>query len=159
VIKLIPEAELVRKEFFVREMDFPTSISLTKKSLLRWCALSLGLISKNESRDKAIAILDLLFTFLFTKKINPTTLDIQDELEKKYKIKTSEKLIRYHLNRLIDLNVIERKNNKYYINPSKESEDRKSLAQSYNSWVKKQIEKEMDKTSIALEKLQKSYEE
>lgn len=155
---MIPEAELVRKEFFVRSIDFPESVSLTKKSLLRWCCLALGLISKNESRDKAIAIFDLLFTFLYSKKENPTTLEIQAELEKKYKIKTSEKLIRYHLNRLIDLNIIERKNNKYYINPSPNSENRNSLSESYSNWVKKEIEKELIKTEKALEKLQKGYE-
>jgi hypothetical protein len=155
---MIPEAELVRKDFTVRQIDFPDSICLTKKSLLRWCALSLGLISKNESRDKAIVILDILFTYLFKEKLNPTTLDIQAELVKKYKIKTSEKLIRYHLNRLIELNIIERKNNKYYINPSTDSEDRKSLSESYKSWVKKQIEIEMTKTATALDKLQKAYE-
>jgi hypothetical protein len=155
---MIPEAELVRKEFFVRQIDFPESVALTKKSLLRWCCLALGLISKNESRDKAIAIFDLLFTFIFTKKENPTTLDIQAELKKKYKIETSEKLIRYHLNRLIELNVLERKNNKYYINPSPDSEKRNSLSESYKAWVKKEVEKELEKTASALEKLQKSYE-
>jgi len=155
---MIPEAEFIRREFTVREMDFPESITLTKKSLLRWVCLNLGLISKNETRDKAIAIIDVLFTFIFTKKDNPTTLEIKAELEKKYKIKTSEKLIRYHLNRLIELNILERKNNKYYINPSPNSEKRNSLSKSYAAWVKKQIEIETSKTVNALDKLQKSYE-
>lgn len=156
---MIPEAELIRNEFIVREIDFPETVSLTKKSLLRWCCLSLGLISKNESRDKAFAIFDLLFEFLYSKKENPTTLEIKSELEKKYKIETSEKLIRYHLNRLIELKILFRKNNKYFINPSPNSEKRKSLAESYKAWVQKQIEKELDNTAKALEKLQQKYEE
>ncbi len=155
---MIPEAELIRKEFNVKQIDFPESIALTKNSLLRWCALALGLISKNESRDKAFLILDALFTFLFTNKRNPTTLDIQEAIKKKTKAEISEKLIRYHLNRLIELNLLERKNNKYYLNPSPDSEKRSSLAESYSSWVKKQIEKETTKTFTALEKLQKAYE-
>jgi hypothetical protein len=155
---MIPEAELVRKEFIIREMDFPENISFTKNSLLRWCCLSLGLISKNETRDKAFAIFDVLFTFLFTKKRNPTTLEIQEELEKKHKIKTSEKLIRYHLNRLIDLNIILRDGIKYKINPSPSSEKRTSFAESYKAWVSKQVLEELEKNVVALEKLQKAYE-
>jgi hypothetical protein len=155
---MIPEAELVRREFVVREMDFPESISFTKKSLLRWCCLSLGLISKNESRDKAFAIFDVLFFFLFTKKQNPTTLDVQAELKNKHKIVTSEKLIRYHLNRLIELKIILRDGIKYKINPSPFSEKRNSLAESYKAWVEKQLKEELEKNFVALEKLQKVYE-
>jgi hypothetical protein len=155
---MIPEAELVRKEFFVREMDFPENIGFTKKSLLRWCCLSLGLISKNESRDKAFSIFDILFSFLFSKKQHPTTLEIQSELKNKYNIETSEKLIRYHLNRLIELKILDRKNNKYYINPSPNSEKRNSLAESYKAWVEKQVIIELEKNVSALDKLQKAYE-
>ena len=106
---MIPEAELVRGEFLIRQLDMPPSIGLTKKSLLRWVALSLGLISKNESRDKGFLVLDALFYFLFTKKTNPTTLDIQGRIKEKNKLEMSEKLIRYHLNRLIETNIIKRK--------------------------------------------------
>ncbi len=155
---MIPEAELVRKEFMIREIDYPVSIELTKNSLLRWCALSLGLISKNESRDKGLIIFDALFTLIFTKKTNPTTLDIQEYIKGKTKATLSEKLIRYHLNRLIELNILERKNNKYYINPSPSSEKRNSLSESYSNWVKNKIEEEMKKVTKALDKLQQKYE-
>ena len=155
---MIPEAELVRKEFTVCEIDFPESITLTKNSLLRWCSLSLGLISKNESRDKAFLVLDALFTLLFTKKQAPTTLDIQAQIKSKTKVEMSEKLIRFHLNKLIELGVLERKTNKYYINPSPDSEKRNSLAESYSAWFAKQIEAEMNKTKEALAKLQAKYE-
>lgn len=154
---MIPEAELVRKEFTVRKIDYPKSIELTKNSLLRWVCLSLGLISKNESRDKGIIIIDAFFSLIFTKKINPSTLDIQEYIEKKTKVKLSEKLIRYHINRLIELELFTRKNNKYYINPSPNSEDRNALSESYETWVKKSIEKELLVTKNAIEKLQKSY--
>ena len=155
---MIPEAELVRKEFTVCEIDFPESVSLTKNSLLRWCSLSLGLITKNESRDKAFIVLDALFTLLFTKKQAPTTLDLQAQIKSKTKVEMSEKLIRFHLNKLIDLGLLERKTNKYYINPAPDSEKRNSLAESYSVWVAKKIEAEMDKTKKALAKLQAKYE-
>lgn len=154
---MIPEAELIRKEVIVRRMDFPSSVSLTKNSLLRWCALSLGFISPKETRDKGLLIIDSLFVFLFTKKENPTTLDIKNYLKEKSKIDLSEKLIRYHLNRLIDLGIIVRDGLKYKINPSPNSEKRDSLAESFDAWVAKEIQKEMIQTKNALEKLQEAY--
>ncbi|MEK6958617.1 MAG: hypothetical protein AABW59_01085 [archaeon] len=156
---MIPEAELIRKELTIRQMDFPSSVALTKNSLLRWCALSLGLISSNESRDKGLLALDALFTFIFTKKQNPTTLDIQEYIMSKSKVEMSEKLIRYHLNRVIDLGLIQREGLSYKINPSPTSEQRNSMKESFNAWVKDALNKEMEKTSGALDKLQKMYEE
>ena len=155
---MIPEAELVRKEFVIRQMDMPPSIELTKKSLLRWVALSLGLISKNESRDKGFLVLDALFYFLFTKKIEPTTLDIGGRIKEKNKIDMSEKLIRYHLNRIIALGIIARSGLKYKVNPAPTSEKRNSLKESFEYWFKKELEKQSIEIASALEKMQKSYE-
>ena len=155
---MIPEAELVRKEITLRKMDFPESVALTKNSLLRWCCLSLGLISPKESRDMAFIAFDALFTFIFTKKQSPTTLDLQAYIKQKKNVTMSEKLIRYHLNRLIELNIIQRKKNCYSINPSPSSEKRNSLKESFNAWVKKEAEAEMEETAKALDMLQRAYE-
>ncbi|HNV00843.1 MAG TPA: hypothetical protein PKK60_00245 [archaeon] len=154
---MIPEAELIRKEVILRKMDFPASVSLTKNSLLRWCALSTGFISPKESRDKGLIILDALFVLLFTKKENPTTLEIQSYIKEKTKADFSEKLIRYHLNRLIDLGTLSRDGLKYKINPAPNSDNRNSLADSFDYWVKKEINEELAKTKTALEKLQDAY--
>ncbi len=156
--EIIPEAELIRREFIVRQIDLPASVTLTKKSLLRWCCLSLGLISPKETRDKGFLVFDALFTFIFTKKQSPTTIEIMDFIKEKNSVEMSEKLIRYHLNRLIELGVIKRDGLTYLINPSPTSESRTSIKESYKSWAKKQLEEEMDKISEALDKLQKSYE-
>lgn len=156
---MIPESELIRNEFVLRKIDFPQSVSLTKKSLLRWCSLSLGLISPKESRDKGFLVFDALFTFLFTKKISPTTLDLMSFIKEKNGVLLSEKLIRYHLNRLIKLGLIIRMGVKYKINSSSVSEDRTSLRDSFDDWTRKEVLAELDKISFALEQLQKSYEE
>jgi len=156
---MIPEGEYIRKEIIIREMDFPPSVSLTKKSLLRWCCLSLGLISKNETRDKGFLVFDTLFTFLFSKKEMPATLDIQEQIKQKYSIEMSEKLIRYHLNRLIGIGLLQRDGLKYKINPSPSSEKRNSVKESFDYWVRKEIEKNIQSTSEALDKLQKLYEQ
>ncbi len=154
---MIPEAEFIRKDYCIREMDFPESVGMTKNSLLRWCCLSLGLISPNETRDKALKVFDALFYFLFTKKESPTTLEIQSQIKEKHSFEISEKLIRYHLNHLIELNILIRKKGKYLINPSPSSERRDSLKDSFNSWFSEQIKKEVEKTGNSLEKLQEIY--
>ncbi|MGI6589533.1 MAG: hypothetical protein ACOX1V_02610 [Candidatus Iainarchaeum sp.] len=156
---MIPESELIRKEFVIRQIDFLDSVSLTKKSLLRWCCLSLGLISPKESREKGFLIFDALFTFLFTQKTSPTTLDIKSFIKEKNNVEMSEKLIRYHLNRVIELGLIKRDGIYFKINSSPTSEERDSLKEAFNAWTKKQVEAELNKISTSLEKLQKSYEQ
>ncbi|MFA6320171.1 MAG: hypothetical protein WC108_07165 [Bacteroidales bacterium] len=155
---MIPESELIRKEFIIRQIDFLDSVSLTKKSLLRWCCLSMGLISPKESREKGFLVFDALFTLLFTQKTSPTTLDIKALIKEKNSVDMSEKLIRYHLNRVIELGLIKREGVVYKINSSPTSEKRDSLKESFNAWTKKEVELELNKISTSLEKLQKSYE-
>ena len=155
---MIPESELIRREFILRQVDLPSSVSLTKKSMLRWCCLSLGLISPKETREKGFLVFDALFTFIFTKKQNPTTLEVKDYIKEKNSVDMSEKLIRYHLNRLIELGLIQREGLQYKINSSPTSEERNSLKESFNAWTKKQLDEETKKISDALEKMQKMYE-
>ena len=112
-----------------------------------------------ETRDKGFLVFDALFTFLFTKKTAPTTIDIKDFILAKDSVEMSEKLIRYHLNRVIELGVIQRDGLKYKINPSPTSGERDSLKESFNAWTKKQLEEETKKISEVLEKMQKAYEE
>ncbi|MCX6803097.1 MAG: hypothetical protein NTY48_00840 [Candidatus Diapherotrites archaeon] len=156
--EIIPEAELIRREFTLRQIDLPSSVMFTRKSLLRWCCLSLGLISPKETRDKGFLVFDSLFHFLFTKKQFPTTLDLQAFIKEKNSVEMSEKLIRYHLNRLIDLGVIARDGLTYTINPSPTCEQRDSLKESFKAWTQKILIEETGKIADALEKLQKAYE-
>jgi len=124
---MIPEAELVRREVILREIALPPEVKLTRTSLLRWFCLSCGLISPDETRHTSFAVYDALFHYLFTLKTPPATRDIQEFIAKNPQRATtskepgntgsvggpSEKLIRYHLNKLIDFGLIERRSNKY----------------------------------------------
>jgi len=78
----LPEAELIRNTYIIREMDIPPQVKLTKRSLLRWLALSLGLISENESRSTVLDVLDALFYFQFAKSQNPTPKNCNPMLRK-----------------------------------------------------------------------------
>src|SRR3989338_6795188 len=103
-----PESEYVRKTFVLRKMDFPPQVSLTKRSLVRWFTLSFGLISERESRSTILDVLDALFYFHLSKKSSPSTKELLSHLQGAGK-KIDEKLLRYHLKRLIDVGLIERR--------------------------------------------------
>src|SRR3989338_6446711 len=93
-----PESEYVRKTFTIRQMDFPPEVSLTKRSLVRWFALSFGLISEKESRSTILDVLDALFSLQLSKKASPTTSELLAHLRESQK-KIDEKLLRYHVKR------------------------------------------------------------
>lgn len=151
-----PEAQLVRKTFVLRQMDLPPSVVLTKRSLLRWFALSFGLISERESRQTVLNVLDALFYFLLSKKASPSTLDIQAFLAEKHQQRVSEKLIRYHLNRLIDLELLVRKSRRYYFNNHPYAEPN-SLKDSFAHWIKQPVNNSMDEIERVLEKITENY--
>jgi len=152
----IPEAELVRKTFTLRMMDLPPRVLLTKRSLLRWIALSLGLISENESRSTFIDILDSFFFFSFSKREKPSSKQIKLFLEKNRNIFVSEKLVRYHLNRLCRLGLLSHRKGRYSLNPAPDSE-RDNLAAAFLYWYKRDFEEAMGAIERALSKLQQAY--
>ena len=150
-----PESDLIRKTFTFRKMDLPPSVELTKRSMLRWFALSFGLISEQESRDTVLHVLDALFYFLLSKDRNPSTLDVQAYIAEKHSKKISEKLLRYHLNKLIVLELVSRKSNRYYLNNSPYAEP--GINESFKHWVKQPVNQTMDDIEAVLSKLADSY--
>lgn len=152
----MPESEFVRRTFILRKMDLPPSVEMTKRSLLRWFALSFGLISEQESRDTVLNVLEALFYFLISKKQNPSTLDIQAYINEKYQKKISEKLLRYHLNKLIDLELIIRKSNRYWINNDPHGQPG-NLQDSFKHWVKLPVNQTMDEVENVLSKIIENY--
>ena len=146
----------MRKTFIFRQMDLPPSVAMTKRSLLRWFALSFGLLSEKESRVTVLNVLDSLFHFLLSKKIAPSTLDIQAFIAEKHNQKISEKLVRYHLNRLISLELVVRKNKRYYFNNSPFDEPN-SLKNSFSYWIKQPVNSSMNNIEDVLGKLVENY--
>ena len=153
-----PESELVRNTFIIRKMDLPPSVQMTKRSMLRWFALSFGLISEQESRATVLDVLDGLFHYLLTKQHNPTTKEIKTFVLDKTNKNISEKLTRYHLNRLMDVNLILRKRNRYYLNnnPTAEPND---LKESFSHWVKIPINESLNSIEEVMVTLADNYKE
>lgn len=111
---MIPESKLIKSEITLRDLSLPDDIKLARKSLIRWLALSLGLISPNESRRLLLGILDVLISF-HVKNEQPTTVQILDALEKSGEKKCHPKAVYYHLLRLKESGFILRKKGRYHI--------------------------------------------
>lgn len=109
---MIPEAKLIEDEVLIRRLRLPEDVLLTRKSIIRWLALSLGLINPNESRTVVIDLLDALFDFHYAGK-QPTTKDILDKMKEKMGEEQNPKAVYYHLQRLMDVGMLERKKGEY----------------------------------------------
>ncbi len=152
-----PESHLVQKSFIVKRMDLPPEVKLTRRSLLRWFALSTGLISERESRSTILDVLDGLFFMLMAEKKNPTTLELQAFILEKHGKTVSEKLLLYHMKRLIDLQLIARKRKKYYLNPAPNT-DTTDLVASFDYWFSKQLHESVTEIASAARLLSDSYQ-
>jgi hypothetical protein len=151
-----PESNLIRKEWIVRQMDLPPEVKMTRRSLLRWFALSTGLISPKESRSTILSVLDGLFILLLSKKQNPTTLELQAFLKEKNNVAISEKLLLYHLKRLIDLNLLVRKRKHYFLNPTPNGSP-DDLSATLNHWMVKQLALSLQEVENVSRQLGESY--
>lgn len=124
----MPESSLIRGECLVRELQFNEDVKMTRKSLVRYLALSLGLISPNETRAGLLEVLEALLYFHYRKRENGEEPDIYQLLEKIKEIKKEEpnpKAVRYHLLQLKKLGIIEAKKRKYRfaLSPLQENDD------------------------------------
>jgi len=149
---MIPESRLIRSEMTLRELSLPDDVLLARKSLIRWVALSLGMILPNESRRLLLDILEVLFGF-HIKKEAPTTKDIIAGLEKLTKAEQNPKAVYYHLQRLQNLGFLTRKKGRYYLGEGEE----KSLREIFRDLYAKKADTAFSNIDKALEKLENSY--
>jgi len=102
----IPEAKLIKSEIVLRDMDLSDEVKMTRKALIRWLALSLGLISKKESRQSIVSVLEALMYYHLKEKKEPNYQDLVDYFQKN-NVQMNEKTIRYHLTQLRKSGVLE----------------------------------------------------
>jgi len=110
---MLPESSLITKEYVVRDLQVSASTRMTKKSLVRWFALSLGLISPGESRPGMLGVLEALFYYQFSKRMDPDIHEIV-EYARRENNGANEKAIRYHLLTLKRAGIIERSKGAYH---------------------------------------------
>ena len=146
---MIPESKLIRSELIIRELALTDDVMLARKSLVRWLALSLGLISPNESRRLLIDTLDILLLF-HGKNQPPTSKDVIAELHSSAgnEDPPSDKAVYYHLKRLVDGGVIFRKDGRYYFS----EEGLRPAAVMKEAYLRK-LDKTFENIDKALDKL------
>jgi hypothetical protein len=160
--KSIPEAQYVRRSVTIRDMDLPQDVLLTKQSLLRWVALSLGVLSESESRSTVVPVLDALLYFQIQKQRDPTVEELKEYLDKEQwgmrgkeeEQSIPEKAIRYHLGKLRNAGVVEMKKRKYSFVRSPDNPD---IPQSVRYVMENTFNPSIDRMETAFSKLVKMY--
>jgi len=154
----MPESELIRGECLVRELQLQEGVRLTRRGLVRWLALSLGLISPHESRAGLLEVLEALLFFHYSKKRGGGEPDIHQILAKIKDIRKNEpnpKAVRYHLLQLKKLGIIEARRRKYRFVPSPMQEN-DDLATGLSHVYKQRMDSSFEKIKKALSLLEKT---
>ncbi|MCL4382079.1 hypothetical protein M1614_03835 [Candidatus Marsarchaeota archaeon] len=111
---VINESKFIESEVTFRDMSLSKEVSETRRSLVRWLALSLGVINPGESRLSAISVLDGILHFQFTAKKDPTVIDLSEYIEKVWG-PINEKTLRYHLLQLKKSHIVKNIKGRYSI--------------------------------------------
>ena len=109
--RVIPESKLIEHEVTVRQLTLTKEVVLSKRAMVRWLALALGLISPNESRQSLLDVLEVLLEFHFDG-VQPTSGEVIEAVNKKSSA-ISPKTVRYHLTQLTKKGIIQCKNRRY----------------------------------------------
>jgi hypothetical protein len=149
---MIPESRLIRSELTIRDLALPDDVLLARKSLIRWIALSLGLIMPNESRKLLLDILEALFEF-HMRSGNPTTQDIIARVGELTGEKQNPKAVYYHLLRLKNSGVITRKKGRYHLGDGETT----GLGDVFRQLYTRKANEAFSNIGTALDKLEKGY--
>ncbi len=109
---MINEAKFIVRETTIRDLNFSDEVSQTRRSIVRWIALSMGIINPGETRQSAISVLDALLYFQFNKNQDPSVPDLSEYINVNWGA-INEKTLRYHLLQLKKSNIINNEKGKY----------------------------------------------
>ncbi len=107
-----PEGRLVRRDWTIRLLDLPPDMLSRKRQMLRWVAISLGLITPGEERSGILDVLDAMFHYTYSKDIEPTAEDILYYVNMRRRERGEKPVVleavRYHLRRLEGIGMVEK---------------------------------------------------
>ena len=153
----IPEAALIEREFLIRDMQLTKDVRMTRKSLIRWLALAMGLISPNESRKTILDLLEALFYYQFSENKDPDVHEIASYMRRSQGEKSvSSKTILYHLLQLKNAGLVRRDKSRYSFSVSPYSE-RGDVASAIEYNYKSRSDLAFSKIQEALRTLRKMY--
>lgn len=109
----LSEAELIESELTIRKLRLNKEVLDTRRSAVRWLALSLGILNPGESRLSSLAVLDSLIYFQFLKKQDPSVKELTEYINKNWE-EINEKTLRYHLLRMKKMGFVENEQGRFY---------------------------------------------
>lgn len=110
----INESELIENELTLRDLRITKEVTETRRSIVRWLALALGIISPGESRLTAVSVLDSILYFQFEEKRDPTVEEVMEYINRSWGA-INEKTLRYHLLQLKKTNILNNSKGKYFL--------------------------------------------
>jgi uncharacterized protein YbdZ (MbtH family) len=113
---MLNEAQLIERELTLRSLRVTKEVMETRRSMVRWIALSIGVISPGESRLSALSVLDAMLHFQFVERRDPSVLDIAAYISDHWSA-MNEKTLRYHLLQLKRMNMVANSEGRYSLVP------------------------------------------
>lgn len=110
--EMLNESGLIEREVTLRNLRMTKEVTETRRSIIRWLALTLGVISPGESRLSAVSVLDAMLHFQFDERKEPSVPDIMDYITTQWE-GMNEKTLRYHLLQLKKMNIISSEKMRY----------------------------------------------
>jgi DNA-binding transcriptional ArsR family regulator len=108
------ESELIESEHTFRNLKLTKEVLETKRSIVRWLALTIGIINPGESRLNAVPVLDAIFNFQFVQRKDPSVQEMQEYINNSWGT-INEKTLRYHLLQLKNMGLVDNKKGEYFL--------------------------------------------
>ena len=147
----INESKLIEKEITLRKLRVSKEVLETRRSMVRWLALSLGVLNPGESRVQALYVLDAMLDFQFKRKHDPTVQELSDYIDSNWG-HINEKTLRYHLLKLKNMGVVSNSKGCYSI-PVPENGEKYDEA----SWIESYFDSEITPVKEKLKLVLKEF--
>jgi hypothetical protein len=145
------ESKLIEKEITLRSLRLTKEVAETRRSLIRWLALSLGVINPGESRQGALSVFDAMLHFQFNEKKDPDVGELIGYISNSWG-PINEKTLRYHLLQLKNARMISNKKGKYFMIQPLEG-DRYDESAWLNYYFSTEIDPIKDRVMVAIKEL------
>ncbi|MCL4373522.1 MAG: hypothetical protein M1360_01755 [Candidatus Marsarchaeota archaeon] len=108
----INESKLIINELTLRDLHITNDVTETRRSILRWLSLALGIISPGESRLSAVSVLDAILYYQFKEHKDPNVAELSQYISSAWN-PINEKTLRYHLLQMKHAGIVENAKGKY----------------------------------------------
>ena len=147
----INESNLIENELTLRDLRITKEVTETRRSIVRWLALSLGIISPGESRLTAISVFDAMLYFQFSERKDPSVEELTEYINRTW-APVNEKTLRYHLLQLKKTNILNNSKGKYFL-VAQHMGDRYDADLWIGNYLDSQVNPIKDKLKIAIKEL------